>query len=356
MIFYFLKRKKESDFGKGLFPQEKPDERDYLHKEIAAGLSLPNWVEKKPEDFISYPIKNQGSTSACVAFSFAKQLEIDELSENGVYRILSPRSLYSLGYLPNGGMYDRQAATILIQKGMTLNSLLPSDNLTEQQMRDASDYKPDAQQVALVYKHDNIIFADNNLDTIASIIESYRQQGQKKGVGIIIAGSNNGTWLSTFPKPPASNETKWYHKVVATDYGLINGVKYISIDNSWGTYAGMQGKQFLGEDYVPFILETDYTLNLPDNWRDLAQTIPKPHYVWNNDLKIGSTGEDVLMLQKALQYLGMFPINSIQQPTGYFGGLTRQAVMTFQVAYQISPVSGIVGPLTRAKLNQLFGQ
>ena len=43
-----------------------------------------------------------------------------------------------------------------------------------------------------------------------------------------------------------------------------------------------------------------------------------------------------------------------KQVTGYFGPLTRQAVINFQKKYGIDPI-GTVGPITRAKLNELFG-
>ena len=354
MISFFKKKITEADFGKGLIPSS-PDSRDYLHKEIAGAPTPPNWQEKNPANFITYPMKNQAQTDACVAFAYAKQLEIDEFSENGIYRILSPRSIYPFGFVsPDGGMNDRQASTIVGSRGATLEFLLPSQNMTEVQMRDASDYILDAKQIALVYKPDAVVFADNQLDTIASIIETYRSQNQKKGVGIVVTGSNNGTWLSNFPQPPAPNETTWSHKVVATDYGLINGQKFISIDNSWGTVAGMNGKQFIGENYTPSIAESNYTLNLPDDWQAQAQSVPKPQYQWNTDLTLGASGQDVLMLQTALQSLGMFPISSVIKPTGYFGGITRNAVQLFQMTYNISPVTGIVGPLTRAKLNELF--
>ncbi|MDO8600418.1 MAG: peptidoglycan-binding domain-containing protein, partial [bacterium] len=41
--------------------------------------------------------------------------------------------------------------------------------------------------------------------------------------------------------------------------------------------------------------------------------------------------------------------------SGYFGPKTLAAVKRFQKKYGISPVSGIVGPLTRAKLAELYG-
>jgi N-acetylmuramoyl-L-alanine amidase len=39
------------------------------------------------------------------------------------------------------------------------------------------------------------------------------------------------------------------------------------------------------------------------------------------------------------------------EPTGYFGPLTRRAVMAYQKEYRISQ-TGTVGPITRASLNR----
>lgn len=55
-------------------------------------------------------------------------------------------------------------------------------------------------------------------------------------------------------------------------------------------------------------------------------------YHWTRDLDVGDSGEDVLKLQQALQWLGHFP--ATQKPTGYFGGITRQAVKDFQEKYK----------------------
>lgn len=73
-------------------------------------------------------------------------------------------------------------------------------------------------------------------------------------------------------------------------------------------------------------------------------------FTFTRALQVGSRGEDVVNLQKVLKNDGVYPEGLV---TGYFGNLTKNAVTAFQVKYKIDPI-GIVGPKTRAKLNQLL--
>ncbi|HVY67959.1 MAG TPA: LamG-like jellyroll fold domain-containing protein [Patescibacteria group bacterium] len=73
-------------------------------------------------------------------------------------------------------------------------------------------------------------------------------------------------------------------------------------------------------------------------------------------LKRGSRGMQVSLLQSLLaQDSAVYPEGQV---SGYFGGLTQLAVQKFQMKYKIANVRslgfGIVGPLTRTKLNQLL--
>ncbi|MDE2213325.1 MAG: peptidoglycan-binding protein [Patescibacteria group bacterium] len=72
-------------------------------------------------------------------------------------------------------------------------------------------------------------------------------------------------------------------------------------------------------------------------------------YNFANNLTVGSQGTDVVELQKVLIAEGDLTIST---PTGYFGPLTKAAVIKYQTAHSITPQSGYVGPLTRAVLNE----
>lgn len=81
---------------------------------------------------------------------------------------------------------------------------------------------------------------------------------------------------------------------------------------------------------------------------------------WSVNLTMGSKGSDVMKLQQFLNMdsgtmVASSGAGSAGMETSSFGGLTKAAVMKFQTKNGISPVSGYVGPLTRAKLNSLCG-
>jgi len=67
----------------------------------------------------------------------------------------------------------------------------------------------------------------------------------------------------------------------------------------------------------------------------------------DRNLYWGMIGNDVAWLQTLLKI--EFP-NLSWQPTGYYGTLTRQAVIQLQRKYNLKPAHGFVGPLTRKHL------
>lgn len=80
------------------------------------------------------------------------------------------------------------------------------------------------------------------------------------------------------------------------------------------------------------------------------KNLPPPTGALNRDLFIGSQGSDVRWLQEFLISQGVYPEARI---TGYFGMLTKNAVIRFQQKYAIFPQIGYVGIKTRAKIQEL---
>ena len=69
-------------------------------------------------------------------------------------------------------------------------------------------------------------------------------------------------------------------------------------------------------------------------------------YLFTKDLKAGSKGADVAAIQNLL---------GVSPATGYFGVLTKAAVIKYQLSKGISPATGYVGAKTRASLNAAAG-
>ena len=77
------------------------------------------------------------------------------------------------------------------------------------------------------------------------------------------------------------------------------------------------------------------------------------------NLTINSTGDDVKILQQLLIDEGVYPEGLV---SGFFGNLTKQAVIRFQEKYaneilipaQLAKGNGFVGPGTRRKINELL--
>src|SRR3989339_950104 len=83
-----------------------------------------------------------------------------------------------------------------------------------------------------------------------------------------------------------------------------------------------------------------------------AQLSPSPSPVaggsFDTNLYFGLRGDKVVALQEFMIGKGYLAAGL---NTGYFGPLTKAAVMAYQTAKSITPVAGYFGPLTRAAAN-----
>jgi peptidoglycan hydrolase-like protein with peptidoglycan-binding domain len=90
--------------------------------------------------------------------------------------------------------------------------------------------------------------------------------------------------------------------------------------------------------------------------------------VFARTLRLGAAGEDVLRLQKLLNsdpdtQIASSGVGSPGNETDYYGGLTEAAVKKFQAKHGVASTGspdttgfGLVGPGTRAKLKEIFGE
>jgi hypothetical protein len=77
-------------------------------------------------------------------------------------------------------------------------------------------------------------------------------------------------------------------------------------------------------------------------------------FIFTKNLTFGAKGADVTELQQKLITQALGPAAQALAKvgaTGYFGPLTKSAVIEYQKAKHISPAVGYFGPLTRASVN-----
>ncbi len=123
-----------------------------------------------------------------------------------------------------------------------------------------------------------------------------------------------------------------------TDTDVVNGTEYHYALYSYGIYGRFSPAARLKA--IPTARKTEVS----------RATSPQPPVpILARDLYRGLSGDDVKHLQAYLAGHGFYPEAQI---TGYFGSLTRAAVMRFQKLNGIGPAAGYVGALTRDALGQ----
>lgn len=98
------------------------------------------------------------------------------------------------------------------------------------------------------------------------------------------------------------------------------------------------------------VIEIDSKEIYPDGLNIGGIVLGESFKEFESDLEMDSVGKEVRFLQKKLQQLGFFPKDV--SDTGYFGPVTKEAVVEFQKAYGLQP-GGRVDIQTRQILNNL---
>ena len=327
--------------------------KDYLHKEVSEGPRSVEWVEKKPEEWRKFPIRDQKSSYSCVGQSIAKLLGIENYVEENKFVNLSALDIYDRRInKPEPGMGGDNALQVASKYGACLEEQLPSQNMNEEQMNVPVYRSEEMKATAALYRASNYIkiTPSYDIDTIASIIR------QGKGVMLFLE-FNYDEWKDVFIIK--RSKTSLRHAVVVVDYTLWNGEKALVIEDSAGNFKLWPGQRIITESFLKKrCYYAGYLLHLANDPTLIART-KKPHHKFTEMLQFGQDCMDVVALQNILRFEGFFPANI--KSTGYYGAITAKAVLAWQVKHGVAGDTELnrlqgkyVGEKTIAKLNELY--
>lgn len=313
-------------------------QKDWLHEEFASAPSEPVIWEQKSSYKEYFPYNQAGSLS-CVTGGGAITEQFFSKSEGDIY-LPSRKDIYiRRANYPGGGMMFSDIFDIctkgiaseadVISQGLGESAMNQQYQITPQILSDRSRHHfknwltiqnfKDMDTLARVVDHTPIIcfwFFDNSI----SYQEHWREYPQ------VINKS-----LTVYDSIAAR------HQVCLVDRTLINGKKYFVGQDTAGLGTGFgtnKNLRFYSEEFIKArMYAAGYGIN------DLSpQDTSKPKVKLTKYLSVGSTGDEVKMLQSVLIYEKLLPI---KEPTGLFAGMTLKAVKDYQTKYK----SEILTPL-----------
>lgn len=294
-----------------------------VEEELSSTLGIPGFKLK---------VEDQNGSFSCGGQAVSKKGEVASAFHNKSYVDKSAKFPYSQCFVGTGGSGARPLFDIYNKQGMGNESDTPSYDQgnppAEPFMERSSDITADARNNAVKDKSAGYAQVNNDIDSIAQAIRD------GKGVVIGIYGQNNGTWRTSYPTPPTSNNV-WAHWVYAGKAKIVNGKKYIGFLNSWGPSTGDNGWQWISEDYF------NAQWGIFMIWNFVYDT-HTGEGLFTRTLRYGMTGDDVKKLQEILKIT----------PDGIFKYETLNHVKLFQTLHNLS-ADGIVGPKTQKILETI---
>jgi hypothetical protein len=327
---------------------KKQKDKDYSSAEIDLGeLNFVTLAEAK-KVAKKYVERNQGQKSSCVPSSIANALfytELLELADEPNYR---QRSNF-----PDEGCYWVDQLDLVLKFGMAKRNTVTE--LTTEKAANTFKLTDEVREDAKIHKQKNYVFNVGFDDIIRTINNGYPV--------VFSVGTNRKEWANDFPQVLDSTARDINHAICAIPgTGYKNKDEYGFFITDSAHFGGVvkrqisenfyyQRKRFNGAYFI------DLGFIEPWNWITLTEY---KGYKFTRDLTIGSKGEDVVALQSLLKRNGFFPQNI--GITGFFGGITRQAVKDFQKKYEESILwvvglklpTGYFGSSSIRKINELI--
>lgn len=327
----------------------------------------PVWVEKKLSDFKSYTERNQSVTNSCLAQSGAKGSEVYFVNHHiKQTRVFSASPIYNARMNKNHekpeyrkGMWLHDMLDIIVnKKKLTLESRIKSQKLrSDMQMElEAQKWGADDDKIAQEHYLDKYAFIRADIDEIAGYIEA--------GYGVVITFfATKSEWSREFPivsnkkYTQDSDEVDVFHGICGIDYGLVDGVKRIKIDDS--AHFGLISQRYIDEEFIKTrVTGAGFAIRLLE-----PQVKVKPTKSFDIDLKYGMLkNPEVVRMQDALKYFGF--MDETVPSTGNFLGESFRAVIRFQEHYRAEILipndltlgTGNFYKSTRKQMNKLIAE
>lgn len=357
----------ENPFGLGA--HTIPDYRDIP---LTAAVSLPDELPSSYfVDISKLPIWNQGKLPSCVGHAFAKYKQKLDLDDTGVVVNLSPRFLYAYSKCTDGfsggGTLTRNVAKILKTTGCSTELTVPNDvNLDHETyvyQRTVANMPPNSFSEAVKFKTSGYAYADVSVDGLKHAIIAGNGAALLMNIGEEwwTDKKGNSSWTPQAILPlRAPRQIVSGHEVYLYGYEDTFADTKFYILNSFSAEWGDKGTGwFYWSEQKNFIREAITIVDIPNKVLEETHNLPpvfKYHFTTN--MNFGDQNEEVQALQRALKLEGLFNF----AVTGYYGDITKKAVLAFQLKYNL-PLSFFeryilggsrVGPKTLSQLNLLY--
>lgn len=302
-------------------------QNDFSYDEFL-GFGVYEWKEKPRDTWRKYPIRNQNGSGMCGAFAGCKALGINNFYENGKFVNLNTAFVYNLRSNSTSGMWLYELLSIMKNHGAPLDESLSSDNLTDEQSKKIT-FTESQKKEALKFRAKSFHTFSPNIDKVAELVDS-------KITPILLVRCAYREWTDEPTYDPTVKEYVDYsvnHFVPVTEVTLIDGKKRVIIEDSWGQQYGNKGERKLTEEFFKKrVYSVGYVVDL------INKDTEKPSFVFKKTLSFGSKGNDVVQLQKLLQYEGFLAThtsNGNALNLGNFATMTADALKKWQVSHGI---------------------
>lgn len=301
-------------------------EKLWNFNEVASGDDLV-FEERKPK---FHSVRNQASSYSCVANTIAKMVEI--IDENNIEQYSAMEVYRARVNYPGAGCIGDDVLKRTCEMGIARESKIPSQNLTEAQM---NAYPYPTQKYT--DKPLNFLAVNPNFYTVARAIKD----NKCAMIWVRCRGDN----YKLVPTAGVDSDA-FRHSITAVDYIKKDGVEYIIVEDSWGSFSSYP-RSLTGIESILKDGQRAFTKEFFDKHVFYARVLVgfsyetevriDTNYVFKNTMEFMYRNNDVKELQDRLKKEGLFPSNL--PSTGYYGNITAQAVLAYQIKNNVAPLN-----------------